>query len=1533
MSTVPGNAIAILAVAGRFPGADGPEALWENLCAGVEAVSFFTPAELAASGVAPDLAAEPRYVPARGVLSDVRSWDAACFGFSPREAELLDPQQRLFLECAWEVLERAGYDSTRYPGRIGVYAGASSSAYQTRNLAGAADPRDPSAGFQVLISNDKDYLATRASWVLDLRGPAVGVQTACSTSLVAVHQACQSLLNLECDMALAGGVSISVPDRVGYLYQPEGIMSDDGHNHSFDAAGTGSVFGDGAGVVLLKRLDAALADRDPILAVIRGSAVNNDGSLKVGYTAPSVDAQAEVVAEALALAQVDPATLGYLEAHGSATPLGDPIEVAALTRAFRRRTAARGFCALGSVKSNLGHLYTAAGVAGLIKAVLALRHGRIPPTLHFRTPNPALDLAASPFYVNTAALDWARRAEAPRRAAVNSLGIGGTNAHVILEEAPAPEPPSPSRAWQLLPLSARTATALDAATARLARFLRETPDAALADTAWTLQVGRRAFEHRRVVLCRRAGDAAAALETLDGAQVFTHAPEPGAHPVAFLLPGLGEQYPGMGRGLYRGEPAFREAIDRCTEILRPALGLDLRQALGLDGTVAESEEAGGPDLRRLLRRPGTEPAAADPLESARLAHPALFAVEYALARLWMGWGIRPQALLGYSLGEYVAACLAGVFSLEDALRLVAERARRLEELPAGSMLAVPLGEAELRPLLGAGLSLAAVNAPRLCVAAGEPAAVEALERELAARGVPATRVATRHAVHSPLMQPLAAPLAGLLRSMRLQAPSIPYLSNVTGSWITAAQATDPAYWAQHLCRTVRFEPAVRELLRDPALLLLEVGPGQSLGSTIRQHADCTPGRVILPSLPGAAYREADEPFLLRSLGRLWLAGAEPDWEAVHAPGRRRRVQLPTYPFERQVYWIDPPAATPAVALPRALEDLPRQADLADWFHVPVWRETPPRTVPAQPAGGSWLLLLDGTGLGAELAAALRRRGEQVATVAPGESPAAALRPGGGLPERIVDLRGVTGAAPRQGAPEEGFAALLRLAQALGEAEVQGELAVVADHLHAATGGEEVQPEKALLLGPCTVLPLESPGLACRCIDVALPAAAFRTALVDILLAELCSGGGGGETQVALRGARRWVRGFEPVRLEEVAQPHPVLRNGGVYLLTGGLGGLGLAIAEDLFHSVRARLVLAGRSAPSAAQEERLEALRAAGAEILVRRADVTDAVALRAVVAEARERFGALHGVLHAAGVPGGGLIQRKTLEEATAVLAPKVAGTLALEAALDGVDLDFLVLFSSITSIAGGGPGQVDYCAANAFLDAWAQACQARPHRRLTVAVDWGEWSWDAWGKATGALGPELAAFFRENRRRYGISFSEGAEALRRILARRLPQVVVSTQELSGFLALSRSFTAAQVLRRIERERPSRPVHARPALGVSYLAPRTEAERRMAHLWEELLGIDRVGIQDNFFDLGGNSLLGISLISRVRDEMGAALPRHALYEAPTVAALAERVAGGGSAALDEWRDRGEKRRARPRQPRRDPLAADALVAEKGQVS
>ncbi len=918
--------IAIVGMAGRFPGARDLEGFWRNLREGVESVSFFSEEELLRSGVPTELLRNPSYVPARAVVEDEDLFDAAFFEIPPRQAELMDPQLRFFLETSWHALESAGIDPGRFPGAIGIYGGVTASSYLLSNLLAHPGLLQEIGAGQLLLGTDRDFLTTQVSYKLGLRGPSIDVQTACSTSLVATHLACQALLTGDCVVALAGGVSIKVPQRAGYVYQESGPDSSDGHCRAFDARADGSIYGAGVGVVVLKRLEDALADGDVIHAVILGTAVNNDGSQKVGYTAPSIEGQAAVVATALDRAGVEPATIGYVECHGSGTALGDPIEVTALTRAFEA-TEEKGFCAIGSVKTNIGHLGAAAGVTGLIKAVLALEHGEIPPSLNFETPNPKIDFAGSPFRVNDRLSPWPTGRSCdirPRRAGVNSLGQGGTNAHVVLEEAPDRETSGPSRPWQLLVLSARTETALEAATANLAAWMERNPETSLADAAFTLQVGRRAFPHRRAVVCRDVDEARRILEERDPRRLLTGIQDGGRRPVAFLLAGVGDHYPGMASRLYETEPVFRAALDRCFEILAEAPWRDLRETVFADGGRAAE---GGLDLRRMLGR-GEADEASQRLHRTLYAQPAVFAVEHALAQLWISWGVEPEALLGYSLGEYVAACLAGVFPLEDALPLVAERARWIEELPAGSMLAVPLPEEEVRGRLSPGLDVAAVNGPQLSVVSGLPEEVASLASRLEEEGIAARQLPTTHAFHSRRMEPLAERLTERVRRLRPMAPRIPVLSNVTGTWLTAAEATDPAYWARHLCGQVRFSDGLAELWKNPSRVLLEVGPGQGLSALALQHPAAGRGRIALPSLPHAHERKDDASFLLSTLGRLWLAGAAIDWTGFWREERRHRLELPFYPFERRRFWVEAPRSErglEAALFSSALEEEPAPA--------------------------------------------------------------------------------------------------------------------------------------------------------------------------------------------------------------------------------------------------------------------------------------------------------------------------------------------------------------------------------------------------------------------------------------------------------------------------------------------------------------------------------------------------------------------------------------------------------------------------------
>ncbi len=876
--------IAIIGMAGRFPGARNTAEFWHNLRHGVESITRFSEAELAAAGVAPALLSDSRYVKAWSVLADAEWFDAAFFGFSPREAELMDPQRRLFLECAWEALEDAGYDAEQYHGAIGVYGGASMNTYLLHNLQADGDLLRSEAGLQMIISNDKDYLTTQVSYKLNLTGPSVAVQTSCSTSLVAVHLACQSLLGGECDMALAGGVCIRVPQTAGYVYQEGHILSADGHCRAFDASAQGTVWGSGVGLVVLKRLQDALVDGDHIHAVIKGTAINNDGASKIGYTAPSIDGQARMLARAFAMADIAPETISYIEAHGTGTVLGDPIEMAGLTQAFRASTEKQGFCAIGSVKTNIGHLGAASGVTGLIKTVLALTHKELPASLHFVQPNPRIDFANSPFYVQTTLSEW-RVDTPPRRAGVSSFGMGGTNAHAVLEEAPPRETSGASCPWKLLVLSAKTRTALERATTNLVAHFKKTPYLNLADAAYTLQVGRKRFSHRRILVCQDLDDAVTALEMPHPQRVVTHYEARTDRSVAFMFPGQGAQYVRMGSDLYQEEPTFREQIDHCAALLRPLLQIDLREVL--------------------YPRAESATTASHLMQQTAITQPALFVIEYALAQLWMAWGVHPTAMIGHSIGEYVAACLAGVFSLEEALALLAARGRLMQHLPGGAMLAVLLPPQDIQSLLGDRLSLAAVNAPFLCVVSGPTDAIEELERALAEKGNHCRRLHTSHAFHSEMMEPILEPFAAHVSAVNLQPPKIPYLSNVTGTWITTAEATSPGYWARHLRHTVRFAEGLHELLQEPHGILLEVGPGQTLSAFAQRLRDKDSGQMVHSSLRRAPDQGSEMAFLLHTLGQLWLAGIPVDWSGFSARERRQRIPLPTYPFERQRYWIAP----------------------------------------------------------------------------------------------------------------------------------------------------------------------------------------------------------------------------------------------------------------------------------------------------------------------------------------------------------------------------------------------------------------------------------------------------------------------------------------------------------------------------------------------------------------------------------------------------------------------------------------------------
>ncbi len=1338
--------IAVIGMAGRFPGARDLATFWSNLRNGVESIKFLSEEQLLAAGESPETIRDPSYVRANASIDDIDMFDAAFFGMSPRDAAVFDPQHRIFLECAWEAFEHAGYVGATIDGSVGVFASCGLSEYMFKNVLANAQLKQSIGEWLIRhTGNDTNFLATRTSYEMDLRGPSLNVQTACSSTLVALHMACQSLLSGECDVALAGGAVINPTPNRGYFYKEGEILSPDGHCRAFDAESAGTISSDAAGCVLLKPLAAAIDDGDTIFAVVRGSAINNDGRAKVGYLAPSVAGQASVISEALAVAAIDPRDVSYVEMHGTGTLIGDPIEVAALTQAFRQGTDDVQFCAIGSLKPSIGHAGEASGISSFIKTVLALHHAELPPSLHYRNPNPQADFSNSPFFVNDRLRDWKVAQGRRRIAGVTGLGAGGTNAHVILEEAPSTRASGPSRSEQLITVSARTIDGVGQAASELANHLRCNLDVDLADVAFTRLAGRKGFRFRRAVVAATPGAAAAALESADSALVASGEHVGNAPGVVFMMPGGGAQYSGMGRDLYDAEAIFRDAIDACSHHVSHQLDVDLVSVLYPEG-----------DLDLANKR----------LQSPSLALPSLFATEYATAKLFESWGLSPTAMIGHSAGEYVAACLAGVLTMKEGLDLVALRGRLFETLPSGSMLSVSLSAAEIEPRLPPGLSIAAINAPQLCVVSGPDALVLELQRSLERDDIDCMHVPIDVAAHSSMLDPILAEFRSFCRTISFQAPVIPYVSNLTGTWVSAADVADPEYWVRHLRQPVRFAEGIATILEDPNRLLVEIGPGRTLTGLARLAE--RPAVASTPSLRHPKETISDVVFALGALGRAWAHGVDIDPDRLFDGEVRKRIPLPTYPFDRQHYWVD--ADTPDTT--RRPTSIHKRHEIAEWFYTPTWRRSiiregtnrmPDRSI-------SWLLIDDGADVATAIRTRLVARGQAVVSVRFGEAFAllgpdryavdpsrsgdwvelvSDLKRSGSLPNHVVHMSAV---GPSRGRRLRGLvddpiaaydltvkrdqASLMFLAQALSVESEGIRLAVVTSGVCSTEQGAEHHIERALLHGTCRVIPRELGNMTSVVIDIDAVPSTSIDAVADRLVAELCA-----ETNddlVSYRGGERWTRQFDPIELP-AASTSP-WRSGATYLITGGLGGIGLTIAEHIARTTsRSKLVLVGRSpvpprtewdtwlasgATTDRQRRQIEAVKGLielGADVTIERADCTDFDAMARVVASALSGGRTIHGVIHAAGVLQDALIALRSPVAASPVVDVKARGALILDRLLRKHPPSFVLLCSSISSIIGL-PGQADYSAANAFLDAFAIAKNAEGHSRF-ISVNWSAW------------------------------------------------------------------------------------------------------------------------------------------------------------------------------------------------------------------
>jgi acyl transferase domain-containing protein len=1539
-----GLEIAVIGMAGKFPGASNIDEFWEVLEKGRETITFLTEQDLKEMGLGPETMEDPNYVNSLGGrLEGKEYFDSNFFDYTPREAEILDPQVRQFHQVVWSALEDAGVPVDTNEAAIGVYAGGAPNFHWEAMMILAGKGREMGQFAAEQLAN-RDYIATRVSYKLNLKGPAVAVHSACSTSLTAVHMACRALLTGECKIALAGGASITYTENAGYIYHEGMLSSPDGHCRAFDVDSAGTAFGDGIAAVVLKQYKAAVKDGDHIYAMVKGSAVNNDGNRKVGFNAPSVKGQMEVIRAAHKFARVKPESIQFIEAHGTGTPLGDPIEVKALIKAFD--TDKKDICALGSVKTNVGHLGTAAGVTGFIKTVLVLKHKKIPPTLHFNTPNPKLGMENGPFYVNNTLKEWKSETSA-RRAAVSSLGLGGTNAHIVLEEAPMVQrQSSPARENQLVILSAKTSSALEIMSKNLATHLGKRMNSpednngeSLADIAYTLQEGRCEFHYRRFQVCTGLQDAAEAFEKpVAEENTYRIVDSEEEKPVVFMFSGQGSQYVGMGRDLCRQEPVFRKEVDRCAEILEKNHGYDIMSILYPD---EESEDA------------------REKINHVLYSGPVKFTIEYALAKQLMEWGIVPAAMIGHSFGEYAAAALADVFSLEDALKLVVLRGKVMEKTPPGAMMSVSLPEEELKKLLPEEISLAAVNTANLCIVSGPTAAVDRFEKQLTEAGHDNLRINFPRASHSHLMESIRNEFEAAVRQVPLKAPAIPYIAGLTGDWAGEDTAAEPSYWGRHLVETIRFADGLDRLQEKTGTIYIQMGSDRGLPLFVNRHPGMTPQNLTVNLIRHPKDKLSDQKYLMETLGRIWLRGAHIDWKQIRGEEKRFKQSLPTYPFEGQRFWLDGDVFRMAQQALIGNAGETKRESKTDWYHVPTWK---PSLLPAVPesiqqdgaASRTILHFATNNGLAGPLKEKLEQQGLRVVEVKKGEqyraegqtkyeiNPAershydclwTALRKNGTLPDGILYCWSVLEAGDQPVTPDGideavllSVGAPISMLQTMGHQKLDTQqeyrLWMVTDSMQKLPGHSVRHPESAMATALIKVIAKEYANIKPTAVDMDFASAGShaREEALEMLAQEIA-----GENPdprqpvIAYRGRERMVQAFEELPLPQMEETPALLKENGVYLITGGVSGIGLELADYLARQMNARLALLRRS-PFPGKDlwekiknekesddeivgkiKRLEEMEANGADIRIYAADVSDPETMSGVIDDIKRQYGRIDGVIHSAGVPEGSIIQRKEADGIQRELAAKVKGTVVLHHLLKDEKPDFIVYCSSYNSIMPN-IGQAGYAAGNAYLDASAHYHTARGTQ--TMAIGWNRW------RGTGMS----AAIEAKHKERSGEDFvdaltaEEGVEAFERIIGHLRPpmaQIIVSAVDFRA--RLDRYMTTAfghtktgttgenkeQQAGGTENETAvnlfsTRTKYKRPQLSTDYVEPRDPLEQKMAEIWQDLFGIENIGIDDDFFELGGDSLQGMTMINRTKRLLKENIGITAVFEFPNIFALAE---------------------------------------------
>jgi len=1492
--------VAIIGLSCRVPGANTAERFWENLTENKVSVVF----ESENNDKDKDRVIDERltqhsdYVSAVYGLDNVGDFDASFFYLSAKEAEKMDPQLRIFLETSWQALEHSGYNSENYEGDIGVYASGLTSSYMLANLLPSKSHYhgDVHLLLQDMVArmgNDPNYLATRTSYHLNLTGPSVSVQTACSSSLVAVHQAAEALLSGECDMALAGGVSIRFPNKAGYIYQTDGILSSDGYCRPFEKNANGTVFGDGSGVVILKRFEDAVEDGDTIHAVIAGSAVSNDGADKVGYAAPSVSGQVKAIEQALQVAEINKNDVSYIEAHGTGTQMGDPIEVQALKMVYKNVPQKQ--IALGSVKGNIGHLSVASGIAGLIKCVMMLKHESIVGTANFENENPECQFEDSPFRVPSSVETW--KADAKQRVAgVSSFGMGGTNAHVILTQAPTSEENDAGRNFHVIPISAKSPQALEVAIEN-ALLEMQNEKSELSDIAYTYAMGRRTFNYRHLVLAKDRKQAISALSKMLPANLLSGTGQPSKKPVVFMFPGQGAQYINMGIECYLQERVFRMAVDECCDLLKEHIGLDLREVMW-----PKEFPSDGPVTR---------------LNETQYTQPSMFVIEYALAKQFLSWGIAPDALIGHSVGEYVCAYISGVMSLSDALKLISHRGKLIQELPKGAMAAVSLNEEKLKALLPETVDIAAINEPTVCTVSGPIEDISNFIEELTKQGIAARKITTSHAFHSSMMEPARKGMQKILKEIKLQAPKIPVISNVTGDWLTNEQAVSADYWADHLCKPVNFSSGVESLLNhDPEQVFIEMGPGQSLASFVRRHPDKEVSHQVITSLGRIKKPTEEYKNLLTAFGRLWLNGVEINWTPFYQDQQRKRVPLPVYPFEREQY----------VALPdpEYLSANNSQSDrkqpLENWCYTPIWKQANLLIKNEKDLSKKYLLLVDESPFADAMQNILTSMGAEVIVVIAGEEYKhvsdskyvvrpeqtsdfealfMALSEQQSLPDAVLHLWG-EGLEDAKNDREKFEAAqylgsytLIALVQALGNLNIIQPIKhiVLTREAYPVTGDETLRPEQSTVAVLSRVMSQEYAQVDSRLVDI--DDAMDSLSLAKMIITESLNNADR-EYAVAYRNKQRWVQHMDRIEQPDNWQfeDQTRLENKGRYLITGGLGEIGKTISKLLAEKYQSRLSLLVREHmpdPSDWDEyvldhdtddlirQRIEAVReleAIGSDVIVVCADVSNKEAVTKAVTTTVEAFGGIDGVIHAAGLPGeiwDRTIENAGLPEVRWHYQAKAYGVQVLAEVLEPVAPKFVLLISSIASMLGGlrlGP----YGSANHYMDNMGALLNRQQDKTHWVTIDWDVWQHHQDEKRESST---LGKMMDERT----VLPEQGLETIERVLAMDgLHQVSVSTWDMGvraeRWIKLSSVQTSKD--------------------GNSHISGETGNESDLSlnilGILNAILGSDELGMADDFFEAGGDSLVSVQLLANIRETYSVDVSLAAFLSNPTAENLAQQV-------------------------------------------